>query len=79
MAKLEEKELQELKQAIALPNQIANEIGIIKINYERIPELIEAYKNSIKDRDGKLKEVEEKYGKGSLNIDTGEITPINEE
>jgi hypothetical protein len=42
MAKLEEKELQELKQAIALPNQIANEIGIIKINYERIPELIEA-------------------------------------
>jgi len=79
MAKLEEKELQELKQAIALPNQIANEIGIIKINYERIPELIEAYKNSIKDRDGKLKEVEEKYGKGSLNIDTGEITLINEE
>jgi hypothetical protein len=79
MAKLEEKELQELKQAIALPNQIANEIGIIKINYERIPELIEAYKNSIKDRDGKLKEVEEKHGKGSLNIDTGEITPINEE
>lgn len=76
MAKLEEKELQEIKQLIAIPNQIANEIGIIKINYERIPELIKAFNEAVKKRDDKMKSIEEEHGPGSLNLDNGEIAPV---
>ena len=76
MGKLEEKELQELKQSLAKPQQIAQEIGLIQLNNQRLPELYEAYKNAIKEQQDKIKAVEEKHGKGSLNIDTGEITPI---
>ena len=75
MAKLSEKELEEIKQLIAIPNQIANEIGIIKINNERIPDLIKAFHEAVQKRDEKIKSVEEEYGKGSLNLDNGEITP----
>ena len=78
MAKLEEKELQELKEALAKPQQIAQEIGLIHLNHQRLPELYEAYKNAIKEQQDKIKGVENKHGKGSLNIDTGEITPLEE-
>lgn len=78
MAKLEEKELQELKQSLAKPQQIAQEIGLIQLNYQRLPELYEAYKNAIQEQQDKIKAVEDKHGKGSLNIDTGEITPLEE-
>lgn len=78
MAKLEEKELQELKQSLAKPQQIAQEIGLIQLNHQRLPELYEAYKNAIKEQQDKIKSVEDKHGKGSLNIDTGEITPLEE-
>ena len=78
MAKLEEKELQELKEALAKPQQIAQEIGLIQLNNQRLPELYEAYKNAVKERQDKIKAVEDKHGKGSLDIDTGEITPIEE-
>ena len=78
MAKLEEKELQELKEALAKPQQIAQEIGLIQLNHQRLPELYEAYKNAIKEQQDKIKAVEDKHGKGSLNIDTGEITPLEE-
>ena len=78
MAKLEEKELQELKQSLAKPQQIAQEIGLIQLNNQRLPELYEAYKNAIKEQQDKIKSVEDKHGKGSLNIDTGEITPLEE-
>jgi hypothetical protein len=78
MSKLEEKELQELKQSLAKPQQIAQEIGLIQLNNQRLPELYEAYKNAIKEQQDKIKAVEDKHGKGSLDINTGEITPIEE-
>jgi hypothetical protein len=78
MAKLEEKELQELKQSLAKPQQIAQEIGMRVIAYNSIDELVEQWKEASKEQQEKMKEIEDKHGKGSLNIDTGEITPIEE-
>lgn len=78
MAKLEEKELQELKQSLAKPQQIAQEIGMRVIAYNSIDELIDLHKESVKEQQQKIKEIEDKHGKGTLNIDTGEITPIEE-
>lgn len=78
MAKLEEKELQELKQTLAKPQQIAQEIGMRVIAYNSINELVDLHKESLKEQQDKMKAIEDKHGKGSLNIDTGEITPIEE-
>ena len=78
MAKLEEKELQELKQSLAKPQQIAQEIGMRVIAYNSIDELVVQWKDAQKEQQDKVKEIEDKHGKGTLNIDTGEITPIEE-
>jgi hypothetical protein len=79
MSKLEEKELQELKETISKPNQILIEIGARLVAYNSIDDLVNLHKESIKEQQDKVKEIEDKYGKGSLNIDTGEITPLEEE
>jgi hypothetical protein len=78
MSKLEEKELQELKQSIAKPNQIATEIGLRYIAYHSLDKLVDAFSEASKEQQDLMKSIEEKHGKGSLNIDTGEITPIEE-
>jgi hypothetical protein len=78
MAKLEEKELQELKQSLAKPQQIAQEIGMRVIAYNSIDSLVDQWNEAQKEQQEKMKEIEDKHGKGSLNIDTGEITPLEE-
>ena len=75
MSKLEEKELRE---SIAKPNQIATEIGLRYIAYHSLDKLVDAFNEASKEQQEKVKEIEDKYGKGSLNIDTGEITPLEE-
>lgn len=79
MAKLEEKELQELKQSLAKPQQIAQEIGMRVIAYNSIDSLVNQWNEAQKEQQDMLKDIEDKHGKGSLNIDTGEITPVEEE
>tara|TARA_R100001509_G_scaffold154124_1_gene115499 strand:+ start:100 stop:339 length:240 start_codon:yes stop_codon:yes gene_type:complete len=79
MAKLEEKELQELQQSIAKPNQIATEIGMRVIAHSEIGELVSSWKDAQKEHQEKMKEIEETHGKGSIDISTGVITPLNEE
>lgn len=78
MSKLEEKELKELRESIAKPNQIATEIGLRYIAYHSLDKLVDAFSEASKEQNDKVKEIEDKYGKGNLNIDTGEITPIEE-
>ena len=78
MSKLEEKELKELRESIAKPNQIANEIGMRVIAYKSIDNLVDAFGEASKEQQELMKSIEDKHGKGSLNIDTGEITPIEE-
>jgi hypothetical protein len=79
MAKLEEKELQELQQSIAKPNQIATEIGMRVIAHSEIGELVSSWKDAKKEQQEKMKEIEDEHGKGQIDISTGEITPLNEE
>jgi heterodisulfide reductase subunit B len=78
MSKLEEKELKELRESITKPNQIATEIGMRVIAYKDIDNLVDAFSKASKEQQELMKSIEEKHGKGSLNIDTGEITPIEE-
>jgi hypothetical protein len=78
MSKLEENELKELRESIAKPNQIANEIGMRVIAYKSIDKLVDSFTEASKEQQELMKSIEEKHGKGSLNIDTGEITPIEE-
>ena len=79
MSKLEEKELQELKETLNKPNQILIEIGARVVAYNSIDDLVNLHKESIKEQQEKMKEIEDKHGKGSLDINTGEITPLEEE
>tara|TARA_R100000654_G_scaffold3137_1_gene10870 strand:+ start:1014 stop:1253 length:240 start_codon:yes stop_codon:yes gene_type:complete len=79
MAKLEEKELQELQQAIAKPNQIANEIGMRVIAYKGIDKLVDDWHKAESDKQNKMKEIEDEHGKVSLDIATGEINKIEDE
>ena len=49
------------------------------IAYNSINELVDQWKDAQQEQQEKLSEIEEKHGKVSLNIETGEITPLNEE
>ena len=55
MAKLEEKELQELQKSIAKPNQIATEIGMRVIAHSEIGELVSSWKDAQKEQQEKMK------------------------
>ena len=79
MSKLEEKELKELKETLNKPNQILIEIGARVVAYNSIDDLVNLHKESIKEQQEKMKEIEDKHGKGQIDISTGEITPLNEE
>ena len=48
------------------------------IAYNSIDELVAQWHDASKEQKEKVKEIEDKHGKGTLNIDTGEITPIEE-
>ena len=48
------------------------------IAYNSIDELVAQWKEASKEQQDKVKEIEDKHGKGTLNIDTGEITPLEE-
>ena len=79
MAKLEEKELQELKETISKPNQIALEIGMRVIAHNQIDTLVEQWEKAKEEEQSKFADIEKEHGKSQLDINTGEITPINEE
>ena len=49
------------------------------IAYNSINELIDQWKDAQKEQQDKMKEIEDKHGKGQIDITTGEITPLNEE
>jgi hypothetical protein len=49
------------------------------IAYKSIDKLVDAFNEASKEQQELMKSIEDKHGKGSLNIDTGEITPLEEE
>jgi hypothetical protein len=86
MAKLTTEELQSIKDLQSKYNQAIFEIGASEaqliVFQENIEKLIEAKKGLVSDlktieqKESELvKSLQEKYGEGNIDINTGEITP----
>ena len=86
MSKLTQEEIQQIKELQTRYNQTILEIGAAEaqliIFQENIEKLTEAKKGLVSDlktieqKESELvKSLQEKYGQGSINIETGEITP----
>ena len=78
--KLQEEELQELRDIETKNNQIIVGLGVLDLDIESLREkrnkLREDFKN-LKIRQGKSGEdLQEKYGEGNINLETGEFTAI---
>ena len=87
MAQLTPEELQSIKDLQSQYNQTIFEIGAAEaqliVFHEQIEKLVEAKKGLVSDlktieqKESELtKSLQEKYGTGSINPETGEITPI---
>jgi len=83
--KLTEEEIKQIKDMQAQYNQFVFELGSIEVQLQNVnatKSAIETEKNSIVEDIKKLGErekelvtmLQEKYGQGSINIETGEIT-----
>lgn len=87
MAQLTQEEIQQIKELQSKYNQTILEIGAAEaqliVFQENIEKLQEAKKGLVSDlktieqKESELvKTLQEKYGQGSINIETGEITPV---
>ena len=89
MAQLTQEEIQQIKELQSKYNQTILEIGAAEaqliVFQENIEKLQEAKKGLVSDlktieqKESELvKTLQEKYGQGNINIETGEITPIQQ-
>ena len=83
MSKLEEKELKSLQENQGKVNQVVSNMGAIsiqKINLKKTKESLLVELKKIEDEQNDLKkELEEKYGKISVNLESGEYEIIPEQ
>ena len=81
--KFTEEELQSLQNLQSTYNQITltmGQISLSKIQLENREQSVLNTLAEVREQENTLaKELTEKYGKGSLNIETGEFTPVVEE
>ena len=81
--KFTEEELQSLQNLQSTYNQITlamGQVSLQKIQLENREESILNTLSEVREKENTLaKELTDKYGKGSLNIETGDFTPIVEE
>lgn len=81
--KFTEEELQTLQNLQSTYNQITlamGQVSLQKIQLEKREESILNTLSEVREKENTLaKELTDKYGKGSLNIETGDFTPIVEE
>jgi len=81
--KFTEEELQTLQNLQSTYNQITlamGQVSLQKIQLEKREESILNTLSEVREKENTLaKELTDKYGIGSLNIETGEFTPIVEE
>ena len=81
--KFTEEELKLLQDLQGTYQQITlamGQISLSKIQLENREKSVLNTLNEVREKENELaKELTEKYGKGSLNIETGEFTPIVEE
>ena len=81
--KFTEEELNSLQTLQANYQQITlamGQVSLSKIQLENREQSILDTLSEVREKENELaKELTEKYGKGSLNIETGEFTPISED
>ena len=81
--KFTEEELKSLQDLQGTYQQITlamGQISLSKIQLENREQSVLNTLNEVREKENELaKELTEKYGKGSLNIETGEFTPVVEE
>ena len=81
--KFTEEELKSLQDLQGTYQQITlamGQISLSKIQLENREKSVLNTLGEVREKENELaKELTEKYGKGSLNIETGEFTPITEE
>ena len=81
MTKLTEQEIKKVSDLKIKFNQIVETIGAIEVQIMQLQAQKEELKVSLVDlRKEELvvaKELEEKYGKGTISLDTGEFSPNN--
>lgn len=75
MGQLEEKELQTLKEQEARKSDILHDLGVLDI---RKHSLLHAYSVIQNEQEATKKELEEKYGKVSVDLSDGSFTGIEE-
>jgi molybdopterin converting factor small subunit len=77
---LSEKELKKVQEQLSLSNRVKTTIGELEVNYQNQKQKLFAELADYQSKLGLLiKDMEDEYGKVSLNIETGELTPIEEE
>ena len=81
--KLTEQELQKIGELQQKNNAVVSELGqieLIKMNVEARREAAEKFLAELREEEDTLgKELSEKYGSGSINLETGEFVPAPEE
>tara|TARA_A100001391_G_scaffold93862_1_gene62251 strand:- start:78 stop:323 length:246 start_codon:yes stop_codon:yes gene_type:complete len=78
MKKIDDFELKQLQETVELQKNLLARLGdtefqIITLNEEK-EQIVKTINDITVKRTNKLEELQAKYGKGSLNIDTGEFT-----
>ena len=84
-AKVQKFSKEELEQLTTLQSKSQNatlqfgQLYLSKIRLEEQETALKAYVKNLEEEEAKLaKDLTDKYGKGSINIETGEFTPIKE-
>ena len=78
--KLEQEDLKKLDLLKDNKDTFLKELGQIKYNEilldERNDKALDIFEKLKQQEKSIIKELEEKYGRGSVNVDTGEFTPV---
>tara|TARA_R110002167_G_scaffold237457_1_gene442665 strand:- start:251 stop:496 length:246 start_codon:yes stop_codon:yes gene_type:complete len=78
MSKLTDKELETIKNAIQVENQLASRLGAVEFQLDQLKDskqqIIDNMVKMLQERQTNLDELRTKYSIDTLNIDTGEFT-----
>jgi hypothetical protein len=79
MKKLSETELQTLKDYQAQNNKIVADLGNIELNFNILKKqkgiVLEDFQKLQDDQNKTAKELQDKYGAGNIDLESGEFTP----
>ena len=78
MSKISEQELKGLRDSVELQTKLMARLGDVEFQLNSLKQtkdsILETTNNIIRERNENLEKLKEKYGDGTLNIDTGEFT-----